>query len=221
MKKVLIMILAVLLLVSFTSCDTQKKIDEAVADAEEKAVAREEATVDFCETFNIVSIYRSILQNDKLYNCTYDLSKFDDSSSSGTDSPYENAKSAISVLLGTEKKRDSWDTGSSCKDASGTVDISVKDDGTVVFNAKNVKISWTDKSSKKQEFSLEGEIKYKATENGVEFEVTSFVLHGITYKPITAKITYDEENVGSFTEAICNETALNCDFITGCYKYYL
>lgn len=216
MKKVLIALLAVLLLVSFTSCDTQKKIDDAVAEAEAKAAAKETATADFVETFNATMSYTYLLQEELVGS--YDLSKFD-----STEDADKDAKTAANVMIQSliycAGYYDSWDNSSlTDRKASGTVNITKEEDGTIVLNAKDVKISWK-RGGKSYSVDLSGEIKDKETENKTEntstyeYEVVSLTEDGTTYKPITATIYTEKEQEKKLTYAVCNGIELNCDIV--------
>ncbi len=216
MKKVLIALLAVLFLVSFTSCDTQKKIDDAVAEAEAKAAAKETATADFVETFNANMSYTYFLQEE--FVGSYDLSKFDSTEDADKDAKTA-ANNMIQSLIYCAGHSDTWENSSLAdRKASGTVNITKEEDGTIVLNAKDVKISWK-RDGKSYSVSLNGEIKDKETENKTEntstyeYEVVSLTKDGTTYKPITATIYTEKEQETKLTYAVCNGIELNCDIV--------
>lgn len=214
MKKVLIALLAILLLVSFTSCDTQKKIDDAVAEAEAKAAAKETATADFVETFETAMGYFNLVQN---YKGSYDLKKCDFTDKSDKTEEVKKINGVILMLLGC-KYDEKWEDATLTEvKASGTVEITEKDN-TYVLNAKDVKISCK-KNSKSYSVNLNGEMKYKSTTDDTknttsEIEVVSLTLDETTYKPITTILyTVSGKKYPTFTSAICSGIELNCDII--------
>ncbi len=214
MKKVLIALLAVLLLVSFTSCDTQKKIDDAVSEAE----AKEKATLDFKVTFSFAKNFDSVLN--KNYVGTYDLSKWN--STDSEDSEAKKANDAISKMYSIWYS-DSNNSASeyTTKSASGTIIIEEKD-GKIVFTAKDVEISYlkNNDTTKTYWIKLGGVISIKTEENTEEGYSTKVLTadelsRGVdTLEPIVATIKqYADETKGVFTSATCSGIELDCDII--------
>ncbi len=219
MKKVLIALLAVLLLVSFTSCDTQKKIDDAVAEAEAKAAAKEKATLDFKVTFSFAKNFGSVL--DKDYVGTYDLSKWNSTDSEDSEAKGK-ANDAISKMYSIWYS-DSNNSASeyTTKSASGTIIIEEKD-GKIVFTAKDVNISFLKNGNEKITYwiKLGGVISIKTEENTEEGYSTIVLTadelsRGVdTLEPIVATIKkYTDKTKGVFTSATCSGIELDCDII--------
>ncbi len=215
MKKVLIALLAVLLLVSFTSCDTQKKIDDAVSEAE----AKEKATLDFKVTFNFAKNFGVVLEKD--YVGTYDLSKWNSTDSEDAEAKTK-ANEAILIMYGiwysdSSNYADKYET----KSASGTIIIE-EIDGKIVFTAKDVEISYlkNNDTTKTYWIKLGGLISIKTEENTKEGYSTIVLTadelsRGVdTLEPIVATIKqYADETKGVFTSATCSGIELDCDII--------
>ncbi len=205
MKKFLIALLAVLLLVSFTSCDTQKKINEAVAEEEAKAAEAKEALISFIGTYNAAEKYDDYLYNDA---CDLDLSK-------------DNSYAQILV----KRYLSNPDSFKEIKKAAGTVKVEKSEDNykaTVTFTGVNISFSYTQgKKETTETLTLDGVIyqvfSFVDENNGTkEYKVTGLKENGIEYKDIEFLQTAVDGEM-TFTTATCDGKNVDVDILDTIY----
>ena len=198
MKKIIISLMVVLLLLSFTSCDTQKKIDEALK-------AEKENLISFRDTYDAAKRYSTVISVDgkQLENgesVEYVLSDFN-----STDKDKATAaETAIYMLLSSSNSEYALisDTASSKKveSATGTVKVEKSEDGAYTLRAEGVDIkatyTFSDSETKvNATLSLDGVIYQKDNEDkatGKEtfnFKVTGFKQNSTQYKDIEYSVT--------------------------------
>ncbi len=232
MKKFLIVLLAALLLVSFTSCDNQKKIDEAVAKEEAKAAEAKESLLSFYDTYNIADKYKSLVREE-----AYSIDLSDYNKDGETDAEKEAIGKVIYSLLYYSNVGDyqAFNHGQGEKkitSATGTVKVELSDDGnSYTFTAENVSIkaSYTPATGKSDHYkkidnatlTLDGiiSVKYNITDeekgSGTEVgKVTELEENGTSYKDIEYTKTYTDSYTGAFTEALCDGKNVDCDILT-------
>lgn len=206
MKKVLIAFLAVFMLVLFVSCD-QKALEEA-----EK---REQATVDFFETFaNVFFKYSFLADSDDAGE--YDLAKYNSEESADTDAKTA-ANKMIQKLLWANKI-DYSSTDFKVTSAKGTIKIVATTDNTEIsWTAKDVEVSYKYKDEDEDvtgNISLGGEVRMKQSKDTetelitIEMVVKSFMVNGKTHRPIELIM---RETVDGFEidKSICDGIELN------------
>ncbi len=209
MKKVLIAFLAVLMLITFVSCN-QKALEEA-----EK---REQATIDFLETFPAVFFKYWELQ-DSSNKGDYDLAKYNSEKPEDADAKTA-AEKMIDILLDINDIDDS-ETNFKVTSAKGTVKITVNTsmDKTVIsWTAKDVEVSYQYKDDEDKEvtgkISLSGDVYMEESEDAetglgtVEIVVKSFMANGKTYRPIELIIKEAIDDV-EIKKSICDGIELN------------
>ena len=209
MKKVLIAFLAVLMLITFASCN-QKALEEA-----EK---REQATIDFLETFPAVFFTYWELQN-KSNAGDYDLAKYNSEKPEDVDAKTA-AEKMIDILLDINDIDDS-ETNFKVTSAKGTVKITAttSTDKTVIsWTAKDVEVSYQYKDDEDKEvtgkISLSGDVYMEESEDAetglgtVEIVVKSFMANGKTYRPIELIIKKAIDDV-EIKKSICDGIELN------------
>lgn len=206
MKKVLIAFLAVFMLVSFVSCD-QKALEEA-----EK---REQATVDFFETFpNAYFKYSFLADSDDAGE--YDLAKYNSEESADTDAKTAANKMIQKLLWANEIDYSSTDF--KVTSAKGTIKIVATTDNTEIsWTAKDVEVSYKYKDEDEDvtgNISLGGEVRMKQSKDTetelitIEMVVKSFMVNGKTHRPIELIM---RETVDGFEidKSICDGIELN------------
>lgn len=219
MKKVLIAFLAVLMLITFASCN-QKALEEA-----EK---REQATIDFLETFPAVFFTYWELQN-KSNAGDYDLAKYNSEKPEDVDAKTA-AEKMIDILLDINDIDDS-ETNFKVTSAKGTVKITVNTstDSTVnSWTAKDVEVSYQYKDDEDKEvtgtISLVGDVYMKQIEDTAKeisiFEVIvkSFTENGKIYKPIELLVE-ETINGSEVKKAICDGIELNKKMIKAAISF--
>ncbi len=210
MKKVLIAFLTVLMLITFVSCND--KNDNALEEAEK----REQATIDFLETFPAV-FYKYWELQDSSNKGDYDLAKYNSGKAEDADAKTA-ANTLINILLWANNIKPS-STDFKVTSAKGTVKITVSTDDTVVsWVVQDVEIAYQYKDDESKEvtgkISLGGDVYMKQIEDTakeistVEVIVKSFMANGKTYKPIEllAEKTINDLEV---KKAICDGIELN------------
>ncbi len=220
MKKFLIALFAVFLLVSFTSCDTQKKIDEAVEEAVDKALAEQMETMLSIKDSWAVS-YRYDDHTANVDEGKYDLSLY---SSDAT------IKDCIIRILAdstnTLYNSNYW----TIKSASGTVSIveseeeSGDNERTLTLTGVSIEATY---EGKDVSLTLDGEIYRKlivVDEDkrifDVERKMTGFKENGTQYKDI--ELSYrssGDHDLGTdyslltFKKAVCDGKNIDVDFM--------
>ena len=212
MKKVLIAFLTVLMLITFVSCND--KNDKALEEAEK----REQATIDFLETFPAVFFKYWELQ-DPSNKGDYDLAKYNSEKGEDVDAKIA-ANTMINILLWANNIKHSL-TDFKVTSAKGTVKITAttSTDKTVIsWTAKDVEVSYQYKDEESKEvtgkISLGGDVYMKQIEDTakeistVEVIVKSFMANGKTYKPIEL---FAEKTINGLEvkKAICDGIELN------------
>ncbi len=218
MKKILIALSAVLLLVSFTGCDNQEKIDEALAE-------QKNVVLSFIDTATVANKYTkgADLAGEAR---EYDLSKYNDSADTTT------IKNLICNLLNRSNDEYSCFVEGSefvkITSASGTVKIE-ESGGTKTTTFKDINIvAEVNNSAGKDvtgKLTLDGVISVKETSRGSaesttrELKVTGLNENGTSYKDI--EVTYTKEHSNSavtFSKAVCDGTSLDLDLLNKFYK---
>lgn len=217
MKKLSIAFLAILVLVTFASCN-QKALEEA-----EK---REQATIDFFETFSVVFLKYSGAQSGK--DGEYDLSKYDSEAEEDATAK-SSANTMIKTLLDINDISSNA-TNFKTTSAKGIIKIVNSTDANERhWTAEGVEVSYQydDEDSKTVTgtISLSGEVYIKYTDNDedadteesaedveenetIEAVVKSFVANGKTYRPIELSMESSSNSI-NVTKAICDNIELN------------
>ncbi len=232
MKKIIISMLTVLLLLSFTSCDTQKKIDEALEKQKDTLISFRD-TYDVAKRYNtVISVAGKQLGNGE--SMEYVLSDFN-----GEDKTVETAIYMLLSSSNSEYARIS-DTASSKKveSATGTVKIEKSEDGAYTLRAEGVDIKATYNSSDRETkvdatLSLDGVIYQKDNkdeetgEETLNFKVTGFRQNSTQYKDIEYSVTSEESTDEAtfsgkviFTKAICGEDDVDLDILNRYWQAY-
>lgn len=238
MKKIIISMLAVLLLLSFTGCDTQKKINDAL-DKQKDTLISFRDTYDAAKRYNNV-IYEAGKQLENGASMEYVLSDFN--SKDKSEEEKKTLETAIYMLLNSSNSkyaRISY-TASSKKveSATGTVKVEKSEDGAYTLRAEGVDIRATYNSSDGETevnatLSLDGVIYQKDNndeETGEETfnsKVTGFRQNGAQYKDIEYSVTSKQSTDGAafswkviFTKAICGENNVDLDIINRYWQTY-
>jgi len=210
MKKGLILFLAVLMLITFVSCN-QKALEEA-----EK---REQATIDFFETFKEAYIrYSELMEKSKAG--TYDLSKY-----SSTNPEDATAKANAEEMVGYLKRYNNLEylTDFKVGEPSGTVKIEFNTDETMgTLVAKGVEIPYSYKKEG-QTINVKLSFSVEMTQQSVKDEktgdivaqtvmVTSFMLNGKAYR--TIEMTSSNSLPIEIKKATCDGIDLNLKVVT-------
>lgn len=224
MKKVLIAFLALLLLVSFTSCDTQKKIDDAVA-------AREQLYIDYSDTYRTINTYS--IGSFNVTDGTYDLSKFDFSTSSSTTNYSDLEKIVMQLISGDLYSKDDYKgvTGLSFKYVKCEGKVTVKssedeekDTSSYECKIEGVKISYSysydSKTYTDATLTLDCEYSYsKSTDTKADTVTESTVVKSLSINGETKKsienVTVRNETTykSKVTKATCGGVALNIELL--------
>lgn len=212
MKKVLIVFLTVLMLITFVSCND--KNDKALEEAEK----REQATIDFFETHNTVVYKYSPLSN-QINVGEYDLAKYNSEESADADAKTAANKMIQKLLWANNIDYSSTDF--KVTSAKGTVKIteSPTTDSTVLsWVAKEVEIVYQYKDDDSKDvtgkISLSGDGFQKRTEDRItgiltiELVVKSFMSNGKIYRPIELTLERSSSDY-EINKAICDGIELN------------
>ncbi len=206
-----------LLLVSFTSCDPQKKIDKAIAE-------QKDTVFSFIDTVTTACEYSTLLRSKNAEE--YDLSKYNDTTEEG-----KAIKNLIGLLLCVSNKEEYSYFGSSnytVDNASGTVKFAVDGDAsTLTFTGVSVKAACVVSNDKTVigELTLDGVISVKNTTSGktedytttIELKVTGLNENGTSYKDIELTFVSDDSDI-IYTKAVCDGTSLDIEMLNKIYK---
>ena len=205
MRKAIIMILAVLMLISFVSCNDQKVTEEM----------REQAMKDFIATLDVSGKY--LLEYSTA--CEYDLSNWNSTTADFAEKYQIN--SIIKKFVGT----------TDITSAEGTV--AVKNVSTIPANSgvkiladmvvKNVKIIYNENGKEESltldyDMSLENVMDLQTFGTNLKTDaklvVRSFNLNGTKYRPIVSEFSVDNLWTGeglTVTKAVCDGIELDCE----------
>ena len=209
MRKAIIMILAVLMLISFVSCNDQQ-ITEEITDE-----MREQAMKDFIATLDVSGKY--LLEYSTA--CEYDLSNWNSTTADFAEKYQIN--SIIEKFAGTDD----------IISAEGTV--AVKNVSTIPANSgvkiladmvvKNVKIIYNENGKEESltldyDMSLENVMDLQTFGTNLKTDaklvVRSFNLNGTKYRPIVSEFSVDNLWTGeglTVTKAVCDGIELDCE----------
>lgn len=222
MKKFLILLFAVFLLVSFTSCDTQKKIDEAVEEAVDKALAEQmETMLSIKDSWAVSCRYDDITAH--MDEGKYDLSLYSNNA---------EIKDCIIRILADSTNTLYNSSYWTIKSASGTVSIVKSDEesddneSTLTLTGVSIEATYTYKN-KEVSLTLDGEIYRKLIVVDddkrifdVERKMTGFKENGTQYKDI--ELSYrssGDHDLGTdyslltFKKAVCDGKDIDVDFM--------
>lgn len=200
MRKAIITLLAVLMLVSFVSCDDQKVTEEM----------REQAMKDFVETMGACGQY--VIPGERK-DAKYDLSNWN--STTADDAEIGQIKTILEQLVGTVD----------ITSAKGTVeikDVEIKkedsyEEVSLHIVANGVEIAYT-QNGEKEILTLDCDMSAtefeneKTKESGGSLIERKFVLNGKTYKPIEYAARYNgTTETRTITKAVCDGIDLDCD----------
>ncbi len=215
MKKIIIALSAALIIISFTGCDTQKKIDEVLA--------REKATlISFIDTRDAAEKYNSFMR----YKSTYNLSDFN--SGEKTEKERESIENIIYRILSFSDNNQyapftSSDTNKTIESATGTIEALKSEDGTTyTLTLKNVSIkaSYTtvEGDSVNASLTLDGVIYQKKTtddeDETIVYKVTDFTENGTSYLDIELTVLLSGPPYTSeVTKAVCGGKNVDLDIL--------
>lgn len=206
MRKAIIMLLAVLMLIAFVSCDDQKVTEEM----------REQATEAFKDT------YLEMLKITKKYGWRvtgeFDLSKWNSEDESDADAK-EEANSLIRSFLASDGVDSEAVTDLTVEKASGVFAMKMLDNGKE-WKVTNIEISYSYKDNASAEkvekqITMNGLVAENDTDDSMTLEVSSLNSNGVEYKPITFTKVPDKTSKWGFkiSEAICGGVKLDPDTI--------
>ena len=207
MRKAIITLLAVLMLISFVSCNDQKVTEEM----------REQAMRDFVATFDVSGKY--LLEYSTA--CEYDLSNWNSTTADFAEKYQIN--SIIEEFVGTDDITSAEGTVamknvSTIPADSGLKGVKILADMVV----KNVKIIYTE-NGKEESLTLDYDMSVENVmdlqtfgtdlKTDVELVVRNFNLNGTKYRPIVSEFSVDNLWTGeglTVTKAVCDGIELDC-----------
>ena len=205
MRKAIITLLAVLMLISFVSCNDQKVTEEM----------REQAMKDFVETMEATAKYVQLYGEEE---CEYDFSNWNSTTAD---------KDEISVIKYIIEKLVGTTDITSAKGTYEVKNVSMKyneEDPNVKFSAnyvgKGIEITYTE-NGKGKSLTLDYDLTFgwdcdRQTKNAtVKYLIDNLSVNGTKYRPVeleTSETDFQtDEQKSTITRAVCDGIELSCE----------